>query len=361
MVYEGNGNVVNGSYSVSCVPDIEADIEGKTLTAIVTDTCENSITQEFIIKKIDAIPPEPTSESDIGGEWTKSKNFKFKATDNGIGNVQVAFNDIEDLQLANFDGMEYTREYEFTGDVYQPKELSVLYKDELGNTSIQKITIDKLDNTSPTITNVSIHNNKLTIEANDIKEGLGEGSGIVKYRYITSAEKLENPEITGAAMQVNKEDEFIIPNISEVKYIYMVAEDAVENVSDIYEFEVPQLTLTSKVNLQAENGKGVIELDWSIYDLEDKYFVIYRKQENETEWETIVPLEQKLTEGKYTDTLGNDKKNPSALTINIEENGQNNNIGIAANATDTGTKYSYYIEAYDSKSNTLLSKSNLSS
>ena len=100
------------------------------------------------------------------------------------------------------------------------------------------------------------------------------------------------------------------------------------NISSIYEVKVPELILTSKVNLNGENGKGAVELDWSSYDLEDKYFVIYRKQERETEWEKIVPLEQKLTGGKYTDILGNDKAKPSTPSISIDGNATNNNIHI---------------------------------
>ncbi len=328
-IYKGSGNVTNNKYSISCTLDIEADLNGRTFTAIVTDACDNSTSQEFTISKIDSIPPNPISENEVGGEWAKTKNFTFKATDEGIGNVQIAFNDILDLQPANLSANgEYEREYKFTGDVYQPKELSVLYKDELGNTTIQKVTIDKLDNTAPSITNASIHNNKLTIDANDIKEGMGEGSGVAKYRYITSESKLENLEVSETATSVNVGEDFIIPNIDKVKYIYIVAEDLVGNISEIYEYEVPQLMLTSKVNLSAANGKGGVDLDWSSYDLEDKYFVVYRKQENETEWEKIVPIEQKLTGGKYTDILANDQTKPSVPSISIEGKSENNNIQI---------------------------------
>ena len=329
IIYEGTTSVNDNKYEITCTPEFEANAEGRPFKAIVTDNLENSTEQEFTIEKVDSTAPEPISENKIGGEWAKTKNFTFKATDEGIGNVQIAFNDISDLQIATLnESGEYEREYEFTGDVYSSKELSVLYKDELGNTTIQKITIDKLDNTAPSITNASIHNNKLTIDANDIKEGMGEGSGVEKYRYITSAEKIENPKVPDTATAVNVGEDFIIPNIDKAKYIYIVAEDLVGNVSNIYEYEVPQLILTSKVNLNVANGKCGIELDWSSYDLEDKYFVIYRKQENETEWKTIVSLDQKLTRGKYTDTLGNDKTKPSAPSISIDGKTESNNIQI---------------------------------
>ena len=126
------------------------------------------------------------------------------------------------------------------------------------------------------------------------------------------------------------------------------------NVSEVYEYEVPQLVQQSKID---ENG--LIELDWSdYYDLKDKYFVIYRKKDDDEEWETIVSKEQKYTNGKYIDDLGTDKAKPNIPTININKNVENNNIGVTQSTTDEGTKYTYYIEAYDSTTNELLAISN---
>ena len=107
------------------------------------------------------------------------------------------------------------------------------------------------------------------------------------------------------------------------------------------------------------NEEGKIELDWSnYYDLTDKYFVIYRKKENETEWETIVTNAERYTNGKYIDDLGTDKAKPNTPTININKNIENKNIEVTQNTTDEGTTYTYYIEAYDSEANELLAISN---
>lgn len=108
------------------------------------------------------------------------------------------------------------------------------------------------------------------------------------------------------------------------------------------------LTITSKVNLNTSNKKGEIELDWSSYDTQNKYFVIYRKKEDEVNWETIVNIEQKYTGSSYIDRLANDKENPVEPNINIEEITENNNIQITAKSQDSGTKYMYYVESYDS-------------
>ncbi len=357
-IFKGKSIVTNGNYSVSCTPEIEVGMNGRTFTAIVTDDCNNITTQEFTIAKVDSIPPILTSSREVGGEWAKSKDFTFTTTDNGIGQVSIAFNDIKDMQLAKEDKEIFTRNYTFVGDVYQPKELSVMYRDGLGNTSIQKITIDKLDNTAPSITNATLYNNKLIIESHDRHESLGEGSGVTKYRYLASEGKLENLELTNEnSIEMMKDEEIIIQDIYKMKYIYLLAEDLVGNISEVYEFEVPQLKLTSTANLNTTNGEGEIILDWSSYDIEDKYFVVYRKKENETEWKTIVSLEEKLTGSTYTDILANDEANPSTPNITITGDVENNNINITANSSDSGTKYTYYIEAYDN-TGTLLSKSN---
>lgn len=129
-------------------------------------------------------------------------------------------------------------------------------------------------------------------------------------------------------------------------------------MSKVYEIEVPQLVLTSTVNNSTENGKGEIVLDWSSYDVTDKYFVIYRKELESNDFETLVSLEQKLTGGKYVDVVGVDKNIPNSPEINIKKNEDGNDIQITSNATDNGSKYVYYVEAYDAtNTNVLLSKS----
>lgn len=48
------------------------------------------------------------------------------------------------------------------------------------------------------------------------------------------------------------------------------------------------LVITSSVNFEDVNGKGSIILDWADYDFLDKYFVIYRKEENSNEWKKLL-------------------------------------------------------------------------
>lgn len=125
----------------------------------------------------------------------------------------------------------------------------------------------------------------------------------------------------------------------------------------MFEVEVPQLKLTSKVNFNGANGKGAVELDWSGYDVSDKYFVIYRKQKGDEQWKTIVTLDGKYNNNKYVDNLGNDKEKPTEPEINIVDDVANNLINISSKAIDNGSNYVYYIEAYDKDTQMLLSKS----
>lgn len=129
------------------------------------------------------------------------------------------------------------------------------------------------------------------------------------------------------------------------------------NVSQTYEVEVPQLELTSKINLSGATGKGIVELDWSGYDIVNKYFVIYRKQEGEEEWKPIVNLDEKFNGSSYVDNSANDNNISNAPNIKIEASRENNNIEITALGEDVGTKYMYYIESYDATDLSLLSRS----
>ena len=131
------------------------------------------------------------------------------------------------------------------------------------------------------------------------------------------------------------------------------------NISESYEVGVPQLVLTSKVNLAGVNGKGTVELDWSTFELEDVYYCIYRKEKSDVEWTKIVSLEDKLTAKKYTDNIGNDETKPSIPTIIVTGNSADNSIDLSLTATDNGTNYMYYVEAYDIITNTLLKISNV--
>ena len=361
IVYSGGANVTNNNWSISCTPEIEAGEESRTFTVTVTDACENSTSQTFDISKVDGRPPTVTSSDKVtNSEWAREKFFTFTAEDLGVGNVEIGFNDVNDYSLATKDGNNYSKEYKFVGDAYSPVQASVYFKDGLGNITTQVVTLEKIDNTAPSITSALLSNNIVNITAHDRHSTLGEGSGVVKYRYITSTEKLENPEITlENSQEVSKNELITIQNINEVKYIYVVAEDLVGNVSESYEIEVQKITLTNSVNEEGANGKGEVLLDWTGYDITNKYFVIYRKQEGEEEWKTVVGKEEKFNGSRYTDNLGNDIAKPNVPEITIEKNAEAGQMKINQTTEDSGTTYTYYIESYDQNTNTLIARSNI--
>ncbi len=252
VVFEGETTVKNGQYSISCTPEIEAGLKGRNFKAIVTDACENTIEKDFIIKRIDTIAPTITTPDEVGGEWAKSKNFTFSATDKGIGNVSIAFNDTKDYALATKDGENYTRTYKFVGDAYSPKTAIVIYKDELGNISTKDIVINKIDNTAPTILSASIDRNIITINANDKHSTLGEGSGVVSYRYLISDTKIDNPVITEensilVSDKTTGTGTFTIDNLYNNQYVYIAAVDLVGNIGEAEEIFEP-ISYTIKYN-----------------------------------------------------------------------------------------------------------------
>ena len=59
------------------------------------------------------------------------------------------------------------------------------------------------------------------------------------------------------------------------------------------------------------------------------------------------------------DNLGNDNAVPDVLEIIYNGDDEKNNIQIDIKSQDNGTKYMYYIEAYDVNNMNLLSKSNI--
>ena len=143
------------------------------------------------------------------------------------------------------------------------------------------------------------------------------------------------------------------------KYIHVKAIDGAGNVSEPSVTKIETIILTSQVNLELEGGKGGVILDWSNYDKTNRYFVIYRKRENGTEWETIVSLEDKLNSNTYIDNTANDTTSPTVPSLEIEKNIETNELKINTNSTDPGNKYTYYIESYDSETGILKSRSNV--
>lgn len=224
-IYKGNASVSNKNYSVSFIPNIEADANGKTYTVTVTDTLGNSSTKSFTVYKTDKKSPIPTSGTATSTTWSKSKDMNFSATDGGVGGVQIAFNNTNAYSTTNQSGTSFSRPYTFVGDVYGSVKAAVYFKDALGNTTTQFVTISNIDNTAPTITDaVSTANSgsaTVTVTANDINTTLNaSGSGVKEYAITAS----------NAAPTTGWQSSNTLTVTSPGTY-YVWARDAVGNVS----------------------------------------------------------------------------------------------------------------------------------
>lgn len=227
VIYDWTAGTKSGTSFSASFDITDETIENKVLYVQAKDLCEN-ITDftSVTIEKLDSKSPEIIIKNSINAEWQKSKDLLVEARDYGIGEVSLAFNNVQNYELANFTDDTYQKQYRLVGDVYTDTLVAIYAKDLLGNTSTEFITINNIDNTSPTIVSASIHNNILSVNSNDVKTDLGEGSGVVKYRYITSDEKLDNPNVS-SGIEVGVSDNFIISDIVNVKFVYIVAEDLV--------------------------------------------------------------------------------------------------------------------------------------
>ncbi len=227
--------VQNGNYTYTFIPEIEADSQGKKYKIIVKDVFDQSKEKEVTIYNIDFKAPTLVSKTEYTEEWSRTKNITVEATDEGSGNVQIAFNNEADYQLGEEKEGKYIRNYVFTGEIYTPVQGAIYLKDALGNYQMTTIKIGKIDNTSPTITNVRTEKTEtgttVIIEANDINEKVGqEGSGIAGYSITTSKElPTERNYGTNNEIEVEKAGTY---------YIYV--KDNTGNVSARYTLEITE-------------------------------------------------------------------------------------------------------------------------
>ena len=184
--------VVNGNYSFTSNYGLEA-IENTNFTIKVKDAFGNIGEKQITLSHVDSQAPNIISEKAFNEEWSKNKEVKLEIEEKGIGGVQIACNDANAYENTEQQEGKYSKTYNFIGDIYQDMQVAIYLKDDLGNIHTEKITIGKIDGTSPTITNIKTEkegeNTKVTIEANDRNEKLGEeGSGIAGYAITTSKE-----------------------------------------------------------------------------------------------------------------------------------------------------------------------------
>ena len=224
--------VINGNYEYISDYGIEAFRE-RNFTIKVKDIFENEEQQILKLSKVDSQAPSIISDKEYNKEWSKNKFVELQVEEKGIGEVQIAFNDESDYKYAEKKDGNYIRNYKFIGDIYQEMQGAIYLKDGLGNIRTERISIGKIDGTSPTITKVETRkegeNIVVTITANDINEKLGqEGSGVGGYA-ITNTKQL--PE--DSMYQENNEIQ-----LQESGIYYVYVKDKVGNISARYELNI---------------------------------------------------------------------------------------------------------------------------
>ena len=221
-------SVSNKNWNYVFYPAIEANETGLEFTVTVKDQLGNTASKRFIEYKTDMKPPVIVSEKETTKEWSKTKDFSIDTTDFGVKNVSIAFNNVDDYQLAEQNENNFVRPYTFTGDVYGSTIAAIYAKDSIGNTATQFITIYNLDNTAPTITKASserqgTRNAIVTVTANDINTKLNaSGSGVAGYA-------ITQDRTVPAESDFQTENTF---NLTKSGTWYVWAIDVVGNISE---------------------------------------------------------------------------------------------------------------------------------
>lgn len=256
--------VSSNNWSYNFIPNIEADANGKTFTVTATDTIGNSSSKTFTVYKTDKKAPTVTSANATSTNWSTSKSYTTKATDTGVGGVKIAFNDTNAYVNATQSSTTFTRRFKFTGDVYGSTTAAIYYKDALGNETTKFIKIYNIDNTAPTITDVTgsaVEDEKVefVVSANDNKDfggtvGIKSGSGVSKYAISSNNTAPASGWQTSNKLYATSTGDY-----------YIFTKDAVGNISKSYKVKAINLTIdfndgkfnnssTSKVMLGAICG-----------------------------------------------------------------------------------------------------------
>ena len=352
-IFSGKATAKDGKYTLSCIPELEADADGRTFSVEVIDSCNNSVTKDFKVNKVDSKAPTLTENGEYTKEWSKNKEISFTAEDQGIGQVQIAFNNATDYQSATKENDRYIRKYNFYGDVYDKVTAAIYLKDGLGNERTVKVDIGKLDNTAPKITRTNIAEGKVKIEANDRHEKLGEGSGVVGYRYLTSIQDT-NEELTENEGTYIEAQEIPLEELKKAKYVYIAPVDRAGNIGNTVKVNLP--TYSYSVNYYEESSQTklaqskVVENKLLGEEVEEQAIDIvgYTKVE---------PSSKKITikQGENTINFVYRKRTDISYTVKYLEKGSNKEIHkskVVANQTfgATITEQAIEIAGYDLES-----------
>jgi len=153
VLYPYSGTSVSShNYSFSFIPEFEAS-SPTNFYLYVKDNAGNEASYTITVEKIDYKAPTLVSSSNYLSPWRQNQLVTFQVKDEGIGQVQFAFNNTNDYQAATYNSSNgcYERQYNFYGNVPIQVTGALYVKDGLGNQKMYKINFNKLDNTKPTI------------------------------------------------------------------------------------------------------------------------------------------------------------------------------------------------------------------
>jgi len=344
----------NGNKTFTRSFDIVAEAkETQTLVVKAKDRYGNEISKNIEIQNLDAKAPTLIQNGEYTKEWSKNKEITFTAEDQGIGEVQIAFNDAKDYQSASKENDGYVRKYNFYGDVYDKVTAAIYLKDGLGNERTVKVDIGKLDNTAPKITGTNIAEGKVKITSNDRHEKLGEGSGVVGYRYLTSMEET-NEDITENVGTYVESEEIPLDELKKAKYVYIAPVDRAGNIGNTVKVDLP--TYSYSVNYYEDGSQTklaeskIVENKLLGEEVEEQAIDVegYVKVEPSTKRITIKQSENNI------DFLYR-KRTDISYTVKYLEKGTNKEIHeskVVANQTfgDTITEQAINIPGYDLES-----------
>ena len=289
------------------MPGIEADENGHKYRLVVSDQLNNDVVKDIAVKKIDRVVPKVDTEDSTQTEWSKLKTVELYGTDKGINKVSVNFNNLVPLEggsselAAATSGCNYSQEVNLTGDVYGQVAANVLYTDGLGNGINKRLLIYNLDNTKPQVLSIDTNFGKdktFRIFANDMHPTLGEGSHVAAYMIKQDSSipsemdsnwiawTADTPQ-TGSTV-TNTVTGYMEDSVSSYGVYYAFVKDVVGNVSDAYRFEVKQrprlyITATPTNNV----GRGYVTVDWQTYDWPNKYYKVYRQDDNGQTYQSV--------------------------------------------------------------------------
>lgn len=152
LIEDATASVVDGKWSYSCTPPIEANENGHDFTVKVYDDNNNTSTKDFTVYKADCIAPTldcPTSYTD----WTDTaKDITLTIKDGGVGSPQVSLgNQTSYKPCTNVNG-KWQITYTFSDNITGTKDYDLYLKDALGNARKVTITVGNIDKNKYTIT-----------------------------------------------------------------------------------------------------------------------------------------------------------------------------------------------------------------